>query len=163
MIRLTPTEASRRDLDRFLDLADALSAPTREDMQPIQDVIRANFAANFAGEVGDDARWAPLAPRTIRERIARGYPGTHPILERSGEYRRSFVEGDHPQHYSSAAAAGGRWLIEEGSTDERGDRLEFGDYRTPARPVTLPGKRGEGRIEIVIDQVFGDWFEEAQP
>jgi len=163
MIRLTPTEASRRDLDRFLDLADALSAPTREDMQPIQDVIRANFAANFAGEVGDDARWAPLAPRTVRERIARGYPGTHPILERSGEYRRSFVEGDHPQHYSRAEAAGGRWLIEEGSTDERADRLEFGDYRTPARPVTLPGKRGEQRIETVIDLIFGEWFEEAQP
>lgn len=163
MICLLPTEASRRNLDRFLDLADALSAPTREDMQPIQEVIRVNFAANFASESGDDARWAPLALRTIRERISLGYPGNHPILIRSGEYRRSFVEGDHPRHFSRAEAAGGRWLIEEGSTDKRAGTLEFGYGPVPPRPVTLPGKRGEQRIETVIDLVFGEWFEEAQP
>lgn len=160
MIRLTASDATRRHVAEFLQQADALSQPPADALRPLQQVIRATFAANFASESGDGQKWAALAPMTVREREKLGYPGEHPILVRSGDYRRSFTEGEHPQHYSESEIAGGVWRVEEGSTDPRGDQLEYGDFRTPPRPVTRPGARGEGEIAAVLDQLFGDWFEE---
>lgn len=36
-------------------------------------------------------KWAPLAPRTVEERIALGYGGEHPILVRTGSLRDSLT------------------------------------------------------------------------
>ena len=160
MIRLTASAETRRHVAEFLQQVDALSQPPADALRPLQQVIRATFAANFASESGDGQKWAALAPMTVREREKLGYPGEHPILVRSGDYRRSFIESEHPQHYSESEIAGGVWRVEEGSTDPRGDQLEYGDFRTPPRPVTRPGARGEGEIAAVLDQLFGDWFEE---
>jgi len=162
MIRFIPTERSKREARRFVELAEELGNPGADATRPIQDVIRATFAANFARESGNDQKWPALALRTIRERIRLGYPGDHPILVRSGDYRRSFIEGDDPNHYSRIETAGGTWQIEEGSTDKRAGTLEFGRGPVPPRPVTLPGRSGEERIATVINDLFARWFEEDQ-
>lgn len=160
--RLIPTEKSKREARRFVELAEELARPPAEAIRPIQDAIRASFAANFARESGDDQKWPALALRTIRERIRLGYPGDHPILVRSGEYRRSFLEADDPAHFSRSDTAGGVWQIEEGSTDKRAGTLEYGRGPVPPRPVTLPGRSGEDRIDTVIRDLFDRWFEEDQ-
>lgn len=160
MLHLTASDATRRHVAEFLQQADALSQPPDEAIRSVQEVIRAVFAGNFARESGGDQKWAALAPRTVRERERLGYPGDHPILVRTDEYRRSFIEGEHPLHYSESEISGGVWRVEEGSIDPRGDQLEYGDFRTPPRPVTRPGARGEVEIAAVLDQLFGDWFEE---
>ena len=162
LIRLRPTEATRRHVADFLDLADDLATPKADAIRPIQDVIRATFAANFTNERGDDRSWAPLALRTIKERIRLGYGGAHPILIRSGDYRRSFVEADDPQHVSESEIAGGVWKIHEGTADIRAGTLEFGSDNVPARPVMAPGRSGEDRITEVVEYMFDRWFEEDQ-
>ena len=160
MIRLVASAETRRNVDEFLRRVEELRQPPPEALRPIQDVIRATFAANFASESGDGQKWAALAPMTVRQRERLGYPGQHPILVRTGEYKRSFIEGEHPQHFSESEIAGGVWRVEEGSTDPRGDQLEYGDFRTPPRPVTRPGARGENEIATVLEFLFSDWFEE---
>jgi phage gpG-like protein len=53
-------------------------------------LVRASQAA-FAGEKppGGLVGWAPLAQRTVRERERAGFPGTRPILRRSGNLANS--------------------------------------------------------------------------
>jgi hypothetical protein len=79
---------------------------------------------------------------------------------RSGNYRRSFTDADDPDHISEEEIGGGLWRLSEGSADYRGGLLEFGNERTPPRPVTILGKAGEGRLETMLEQVFGRWFED---
>ena len=65
-----------------------------------------------------------------------------------------------PDHISEEEIGGGLWRLSEGSADYRGGLLEFGNERTPPRPVTILGKAGEGRLETMLEQVFGRWFED---
>ena len=60
--------------------------------------------------IGRGSAWLPLTRRTNDEREALGYPREHPILVRSGDYRRSFTDPDHADHISEAgsSAADGR-------------------------------------------------------
>ncbi len=160
MIRLQPTPATSEKIAALLRRMDALRQPAPADYAPIQDAIRAGFAINFANEEGDDRPWFPLAKRTEDQREALGYPRAHPILVRSGDYKRSFTDADDPDHISEEEIAAGLWRISEGSADYRGGLLEFGNERTPPRPVTILGKSGEGRIETVLEYVFGAWFED---
>ena len=160
MIRLRPDRHTQDEIAEFVRRLEELARPAKEAIRPIQDVIRAGFDANFGGERGDDAPWAALALFTQRERRRLGFPPEHPILQRTGAYRASFTEEDHPLHVSEWSADGGQWTIEEGSRDERADHLEFGDTRTPARPVTILGGSGEARIATVLERLFGEWFED---
>lgn len=160
MIELRASEQSQREIGEFLRLLDELANPPESAIRPIQEGIRAGFAAIFASEgAAGEAPWAQLAEMTRRQRERLGYPPAHPILHRSGVYRRSFTDEHHVNHVSEWSAGGGVWRIAEGSTDERADRLEFGDPRTPARPVTILGAAGEARLSYVLDQLFEDWFE----
>lgn len=159
MISLRLQDDSRREWLEMVERMSALAEPGREEIEPIQQAIRAGFAFNFAQERGDDRNWAPLSLWTIRERLRQGYPGAHPILYRTGSYHDSFVQEDHPRHISEWSAGGGLWMVEEGSSDERAEELEFGRWNMPGRPVTLLGESGEQRIETVLDELFGRWFE----
>lgn len=66
---------------------DAMPAVLRASGIP---AIRAEFRRNFADERGRRP-WAPLAPRTVEERIRLGYPGRRPILKRTGALERHVV------------------------------------------------------------------------
>lgn len=160
MLRLRPDARTSREVDEFIRRIEELVNPGADAIRPIQEAVRAGFDLNFAGERGDDAPWAQLAQFTQRERERLGFPPQHPILQRTGAYRRSFVEGEHPQHVSEWSASGGRWRIEEGSRDERAEHLEFGAWNMPARPVTILGRAGESRLVTTLDQMFDEWFED---
>lgn len=160
MIKLRLADDSRRQWLEMIARIEALAQPTAEQVEPIQQVIRAGFAFNFAREMGDDAPWAALTPFTVRERRRLGYPGEHPILFRSGSYHDSFVDEGHARHISEWDASGGLWTVAEGSSDPRAEELEFGRWDMAGRPVTLLGESGEQRIETVLDEMFGGWFEE---
>lgn len=160
MIRLRPDERTRDEIVEFIRKLEELAQPGEDAIRPIQETIRAGFAFNFAAERGDDTPWSPLAPFTQRERRRLGFPQDHPILVRTGAYRDSFTEEDHPLHFSEWSTEAGRWRITEGSRDERADLLEFGDLRTPPRPVTILGRAGEDMLMTTLDHMFGQWFEE---
>lgn len=161
MIRLRPDERTEQEIAEFIRRIEELLRPGKDAIRPIQEAIRAGFALNFTGERGDDRPWAPLARRTMHERRMLGYQPDHPILVRSGAYRDSFTDEGHPLHVTEWSSEAGRWIIEEGSTDERADVLEFGAGYVPARPVTILGKAGEDRIARVLDRMFDQWLEDA--
>lgn len=161
MIRLEPTAESRQAIDRMLHQLEELSRPPADAIEPVQQAIRIAFDRMFQSEGAAGGQpWAQLAPYTIKERIRLGFFGAHPILERTGKYRASFAEPDSPNHYSSAEISAGRWMIEEGSTDPRADLLEYGDSRTPPRPVTIIGEEGESRLTLILDEMFAAWLDE---
>jgi hypothetical protein len=54
--------------------------------------VRLRARERFASEGGDMGGWAPLAPWTIRERIAKGF-SPEPILHRTGELENYIVNG----------------------------------------------------------------------
>ena len=161
MISLKPTSASERAITEFLRQSAALSNPTAADVRPSQEGIRAGFDAIFATEgAAGEAPWAQLTAYTQHERERLGFPGAHPILERTGIYRRSFADEHHVNHVSEWRVGGGVWTVEEGSSDERADELEFGRPNMPARPVTILGAQGEARLSYILDELFDGWFAE---
>lgn len=162
MIRLEPTPATEQTIRRLLERIDAWHRPTPADYAPIQEAIRGAFALAFDTESDGDRPWLPLTRRTNDEREALGYPREHPILVRSGDYRRSFTDPDHADHISEAEIERGRWQIAEGSADPRGPVLEFGEGRVPPRPVTWLGRAGESRLSYALDALFDQWFEDAE-
>lgn len=159
MISLSPTPETRQQIGEFLTLIDQLAAPPEDAIRPIQEAIRAGFAANFDNEAAGEAPWGELTNFTQRERRRLGFPPAHPILERTGRYRRSFTEEAALNHVSEYTTAGGRWVIAEGSQDERAEELEYGRFDMPGRPVTVLGPTGEQRIGIVLDLMFAEWIE----
>ena len=112
-----------------------LLQPTRQQLQPVQEAIRAGFTENFDTESAGGQPWAQLALSTVIERVLLGYPGTHPILQRSGSYRASFTEANGTNHISEVEYQAGQVSLFEGSADERVAVLELGNERVPARPV----------------------------
>jgi len=162
VIILKPSAESERAARAFVRQVEQLDAMPEEALRPAQAAIRATFAANFASESAGGAQWAPLAPRTVAERIRLGYPGERPILVRSGSYRRTFTEPDDPDHYGEIERRSGRTVIEEGTRDIRAGTLEFGSDRVPARPVMQPGEAGREHIGAVLDRIFDTWLEKDE-
>lgn len=162
MIRLRPTENSRRDFADFAQQIEGLAKLPDDALRPVQEAIRASFAANFAAESAGATPWAPLAPRTVADRERLGYPGEHPILVRSGQYRRSFIDPADDEHYSRVTTEGGRTVIAEGTTDIRAGTLEFGSDRVPARPALIPGDAARQRIGAALDRLFATWLEKEE-
>lgn len=159
MLTLHATPEAKAAWDEMVHLVERLMRPTEEDVRPIQETVRTGFAINFAREAGDDAPWAPLARFTVEERRRLGFPGEHPILYRTGSYHDSFVDDEHPLHVSEFLSQGGLWVMEEGSRDERAEELEFGRFDMPPRPVSILGESGEARLDMVVEMLFGEWFD----
>lgn len=160
MIRLRADDRTTREIAEFLARADELSRPGPDAVRPIQQTIRAAFDFNFETESAGGEPWAPLRPFTRRERSRLGYPAEHPILQRTGDYRRSFTEEDHPAHISEWEIVAGRWQIAEGSADSRAQELEEGRPDMLPRPVTVIGERGDDLIATTLEYLFSEWFEE---
>ncbi|MDQ2823580.1 MAG: phage virion morphogenesis protein [Pseudomonadota bacterium] len=65
-----------------------------KDLTPVMALVgrdlRAGMAMNWAADMGGNGvAWAALRPTTVAIRESRGYPGTHPILRRSGSLQDS--------------------------------------------------------------------------
>lgn len=140
------------DLDR---LVAGITNPSRAHTKNIADAIRAGFQDNFESEGAAGAgQWAALAPMTVRQRQARGFGGAHPILVQTGKYKNSFIRQGATDHIERVRSGGGGVVIEVGSSDDRGEKLEFGTGRIPARPVVPLGAGSEARIMDVIENML---------
>lgn len=99
----------------------------RPALNEVGDSIERKAARAFQQE---GPGWAPLKPATNRDRVRRGYPPAHPILERTGGLRRSASEqgGSHRRRYKGTRS------IEVGSADPKAAFHQFGTRRMAARP-----------------------------
>lgn len=123
--------------DDLVTILKRISTPTNQDLDRIERSVRFGFASNFARQAqADGPPWASLRPRTVRERALQGYGPTGPVLERSGNYRDSWVttrvSGARTMSYS-----GTMWTMSVTSSHPNRDALELGapSRNLPARPV----------------------------
>jgi len=151
MITLT-TKDTFDDAERLID---RITRPGNGNSRKLADGIRQQFQANFTRQGSGAGAWAPLAPATVAQRRAQGYAGQRPILVRSGDYRRSFLErgGDnHERIWQSAVGLS----VEVGSDDYRARELELGTSRIPARPVTILDDNQDESLVRLIDYMVNE-------
>lgn len=160
MIRLKPDPSSEQLLEDFLARLQRGMKPTRTQLEPVRQAIRAGMARNFAAEADAEMDpWANLSKRTQREREAAGYPKAHPILVRSGGYRASFIDPHDPEHVSQTTL-GLIIRLEEGTSDPRADELEAGENPLiPPRPATELG----GAAIFSLDEAIADMLDTLLP
>lgn len=152
MIDLTLTNpAVLDDLTRFID---RLANPPPSATKPVEEAVRMGFAANFASESAGDAAWDELAFDTILDRIVQGFPGQHPILVRTGDYRSSFVDSGNGDALYEFLNMGDGWVMEVGSSDSRVEELEGGTRRIPARLVTILSDASENNVFAALEQMI---------
>lgn len=127
-----------------------LSRAVAEMQQPMAEavvIIREAIADNFAGEWDGEEHWKQLAPRTVQDRIAKGYPGSHPILERSGDLKNSMKDSSD----NDSAEVGPSEDIPYAGVHADGSA----DGKIPQRDYLRLNPRDEDRIEEKIL----DWLE----
>lgn len=83
----------------------AIAANHIESLEPaweqVGEDLLGDFRQNFDQEggafgAGAWAKWAPLRPSTIADRLRKGYGGAHPILERTGTLRAGVTQRGAP-------------------------------------------------------------------
>ena len=158
MITLTATEESRQDVQELAAFFEGLSYPTIEMQQGVGDIVRRMFGEHFDAE-GSPASgpWTNLADWTKEEREFLGFSRAHPILQRTGSYRRSFTIFPSLDSFQELMTQPSGWTLELGSTDWRVDELEGGregPLDMDPRPVTLMSQGEESRIGDVLDNLF---------
>jgi len=154
VIRFVAT-AESRNASELLDILRRMRQPDAEVSEGLGERIRQGFAENFAGErTGTGKAWNPLAPSTVRERLRLGFPGKHPILVRTGQYRESFLSRAAGDHLHRLQVATDGWTLEEGSTDYRVPWLEGGTVTIPERPVTILSREAEDHLGDFLDAAF---------
>jgi phage gpG-like protein len=139
------------------------------DLKPawekIAEDLRSDVREQFATEgayIAKSMAWYPLAPATVRDRISKGFMGSHPILYRTGRLMRSFVDPATPGNITymtgdSLSVGSNYWTAawHQQGTDSKGS---FAVRRMPARPmIGISWKRKSGivnRIREYVDQIL---------
>lgn len=111
-------------------------------MAQAKEIVTRAIDNNFATESAAGETWAPLAERTVRERIQQGYGGEHPILERTKELRGS-MKGSSD---NESAEVGPSEDIPYAAVHEHGSE----DGKIPARPYLRITVVDEQKIENAI-------------
>ena len=99
------------------------------------DIMSEAVQQRFATESNRGEAWEPLTAATIARRLARGFPGAHPINVRTGQMRSFLI---HSTPRPQAASDGVEYIWPESSGGElymKMLRSTGADSRTPARPV----------------------------
>lgn len=135
MVSLVESASNQTEYAAIDRMVTRLLRPTRQQLAPVQEAIREGFNENFITESAGGTPWDQLAFDTVVERVLLGFPGAHPILQRTGNYRSSFVDGINADHISEIDYRLGEISLFEGSNDDRVPLLELGAGRVPARPV----------------------------
>ncbi len=124
---------------------------TDNDFRIITNPIRWGFEDSFAREGTPTERWQQLAKATLAERehlvgtpgMVSGFTREHPILQRTGGYRQSWISAQHSHHkmeiidFPLSGGYAGRVDINVGSKDPRVERLSTEGDDSPARPVHI--------------------------
>ncbi len=119
---------------------DDMSVPMRKISRIMHDAVRENQACEGR------PRWPALSPRTIEQRIKKGYwPGT--MLKRSGLLAMTYTRRAEPFR----AIVGSNWptarIHELGGKAGRGHKVTI-----PARPVLTLRQSDVGEIRLVLMQ-----------
>jgi phage gpG-like protein len=114
-----------------------------------------DFAAQFHNEGGFlgaqvGPLWAQLRPATVADRMRKGYPGEHPILQRSGSLMESVTQRNAAGNVFEASNEG----LRIGTTHELAKYHQYGTKKMVARKMI--GLRFQTRSEIV--RIFGDYI-----
>lgn len=160
MITLTATPESRQDVDELAAFFESLNSPTANMQTAVGDVVRSLFERRFDNE---GPSWVGLARATQLDREEQGYNPLHPILERTGEYKMSFIDRGAIDNIENLITRQTGWTLELGSSDWRVAELEGGRSEPtfmPSRPVTLLGDREEDEIGDVLDRMFRQMADE---
>ena len=166
-----------------IELAYAFMFLGSEEIDNIMGPIRQGFLANFRSEGDQVGGWKQLADWTMEERaqllrevehytggtsagLVPGFSAAYPILQRTGEYMRSWVNSDHPDHGREISSLGnaGR-LILEGSDDPRAEELSTGNpaRNLEARPVAPVGAMYETAMKARIDAMLTKYIQNVKP
>ena len=96
MLRVTITGHldGLRILDRQLDGLEARIADARPAWPRVLEIFQRMARETFDSEGASNAgrKWPELRPATIRQREREGFPGRHPILQRTGSLMRSVTQ-----------------------------------------------------------------------
>lgn len=144
------------DMSDFVALAaqipelDKMAEDLREEWRAVTPAISRRLAARFKSE---GPGWAPLAESTQRDRLRRGYGAAHPILERKGDLRESFLDGSE-QIYEPD------WMYYV-SPSEIAPYHQHGTRRMPARPIIvrdeLAGPVAEAFADAFVARANREW------
>ena len=156
MINLVESAQNQSQWAAIQRTADNLLHPTKQQLQPVQEAIRAGFAENFDTESAGGQPWAQLALPTVIERVLLGYPGEHPILQRSGNYRSTFVDGGNAEHISDIDYQAGLTSVFEGSANVMVEWHEDGNDKLPARPVLVMSSRAIDGIGDSVNRMISE-------
>ena len=156
MINLVESAQNQQQWAAIQRTVDNLLRPTKQQLQPVQEAIRAGFAENFDTESAGGQPWAQLALSTVIERVLLGYPGEHPILQRSGNYRSTFVDGGNAEHISDIDYQAGLTSVFEGSANVMVEWHEDGNDKLPARPVLVMSSRAIDGIGDSVNRMISE-------
>jgi len=139
-IRLVPARPGqiRETLDGLSQIVARFGPAER---RKVADRVRLGIARNFTREGPEGWPWASLARRTVEERRNLGFPGEHPILQRTRELKRSWTERGHHHHSEGWGSFGGMTVLTISSDDPRVPELTEGRAYPPMpeRPMHLLG------------------------
>ena len=81
-----------------------LAADVAEDLTPVWNNVADNIGAGIeetfdAEGTSTHGQWPELSEWTAAERVYKGYPPYHPILEQSGTLKMSLTQRQHPMHF----------------------------------------------------------------
>jgi hypothetical protein len=150
MMTLRPSAQSTQQFFQTIESIQQLTTPPAPLVSAIQQAICEEFERNFTSEADAGLSWPRLSEVTIRIRLAQGF-GAGPILVRTGDYKRSWVDPTHPAHVHELRQSSSHWSVEEGSEHAFTAKHELGEGKTPARPARNVTVAGEERISRVID------------
>lgn len=121
------------------------------------------WRANFVGEGSMHGRWQALADNTVRIRESLGFPGDHPILQRTGKLLQVGVEFFEKANTGDSASATGISASLSGSGSEvelsiagRKVANQNGGGRLPARPFWVTATVHESAASEALQK----WLEE---
>lgn len=144
-----------RGLDRVFDGMGATIDDLPRILESAVPTIREAHAAVFTSEgAAGRGSWQALAPRTVRERVRLGYPGSNPILVRTGALR------DHVLSTPAVVSRKGNTVelriapAREVDGVPKYRALARGFGAIPARPMVALGPSAAARVTSTIVRAF---------
>jgi phage gpG-like protein len=142
----------------FDEIVDRFTKPKMSNIDVITNDMRLAISENFANESGNGEKWEPLAARTVAEREEFGFPGSNPILVRTGEFLKSLTNPNDIDHIERVKQYANGFEVEVGSKDYRTLVLNYGDISVPARPFLTMDASQEDRLSIAIEDYLDALF-----
>lgn len=150
---------------------------SREESEEVAELARRGIDILFKLEQDPHGvPWAPLAPRTVRDRtirktyghitglMLRGSGPEHPILQRSGGLRFSFTLPTHPQHVTRVRKLTASTVVSVGARDTPGSKgrialLHKGGKNpqqldVPARAFIGLNRVGKGIVARGVEEIL---------